>query len=132
MKFAHSTDDKRDIIFEAKGEMLVPEKSTIVYSNIPNFTGRNVPIVDCIYPFFKNWYNIKNKKCDYLLNTPSGERFMYRNNIDAYFIPRMQKFKLSQTPHCCRHTSIYLLAEAKVDATTIKKIVGHAGAMSLT
>ena len=44
----------------------------------------------------------------------------------------METFKLDQTPHCCRHTCISLLAEAKVDQTTIKKIVGHSGAMTLT
>ena len=35
-------------------------------------------------------------------------------------------------PHCTRHTCISLLAEARVDQTSIKKIVGHAGAMTLT
>lgn len=44
----------------------------------------------------------------------------------------MQEFNLKQTPHCTRHTCISLMAEAKVDTTTIKKIVGHAGAMNLT
>ena len=93
---------------------------------------RTVPIADCIYPFFKNWMTMKNKKCEYLLHTPAGEQLKYRNYIDAYFLPIMQEFNLKQTPHCCRHTCISLLAEAKVDPTTIKKIVGHAGAMSLT
>ena len=37
-----------------------------------------------------------------------------------------------QTPHCCRHTCISLLAEAKVSPTYQKMIVGHKGAMSLT
>lgn len=93
---------------------------------------RTVPIADCIYPFFKNWMNMKNKKCEYLLHTPAGEQFKYRNYIDAYFLSIMQEFKLKQTPHCYRHTCVSLLAEAKIDPTTIKKIVGHAGAMSLT
>lgn len=35
-------------------------------------------------------------------------------------------------PHYTRHTCISLLAEARVDQTSIKKIVGHAGAMTLT
>lgn len=39
--------------------------------------------------------------------------------------------KLS-TPHCCRHTCISMLADARIDQTTIKKIVGHSGAMTLT
>lgn len=47
MKFAHSTDDKRDIILETKGEMLIPENNiTIQYVNTPSFTGRNVPITE--------------------------------------------------------------------------------------
>lgn len=46
MKFAHSTSEKRDIIIETKGEMEMPEKSTILYSNLPHFTGRNVPIAE--------------------------------------------------------------------------------------
>ncbi len=36
------------------------------------------------------------------------------------------------TPHCARHTCISVLAEAKVKPTTIKKIVGYSGTMSLT
>ena len=39
---------------------------------------------------------------------------------------------IERTPHCCRHTCISMLADARVDQTTIKKIVGHAGAMTLT
>ena len=38
----------------------------------------------------------------------------------------------TQTPHCTRHTCISMLAEAHVDQTMIKKIVGHSGAMTLT
>lgn len=44
MKFAHSTDNKNDIIIVTKGEMLMSEEKMISYSNYPNFTGRNVPI----------------------------------------------------------------------------------------
>ena len=44
----------------------------------------------------------------------------------------MQNLNIEKTPHCCRHTCISLLAEAGVDQTIIKKIAGHAGAMSLT
>lgn len=93
---------------------------------------RTVPIADCIYPFFENWINNEDRKCEYLLHTLTGQHFLYRNYVDAYFYPRMKEFRMKQTPHCCRHTCISLMAEAKVDPTTIKKIVGHAGAMSLT
>ena len=35
-------------------------------------------------------------------------------------------------PHCTRHTCISMLSEAGVQDATIKKIVGHSGAMTLT
>ena len=91
---------------------------------------RKVPIADKVLPFFQFWYN--DTKSEYLLHTENGEQFKYRNCYDSYFLPRMENLGLSQTPHCCRHTCILMLAEAKVDQTTIKKIVGHSGAMTLT
>ena len=39
---------------------------------------------------------------------------------------------IDSTPHCTRHTCISMLSEAGVQDTTIKKIVGHSGAMTLT
>ncbi|MGL5260647.1 MAG: tyrosine-type recombinase/integrase [Lachnospiraceae bacterium] len=65
----------------------------------------------------------------------------YGINIHFYFGTFMQKYvaiymmeqlKIDRTPHCCRHTCISMLAEAGVDQTIIKKIVGHSGAMTLT
>ncbi len=91
---------------------------------------RKVPIADKVLPFFKAWYNDTDSK--YLLHTENGEPFKYRNYYDSYFSPLMENLGLEQTPHCCRHTCISMLAEAKVDQTTIKKIVGHSGAMTLT
>ncbi len=54
------------------------------------------------------------------------------NIEDSYFIPLMVQLGFDQTPHCCRHTCISLLAEAKVSPTYQKMIVGHKGAISLT
>lgn len=91
---------------------------------------RKVPISDYIYPFVLNWY--KSSKCDYLLHTENQEPFKYRNYYDSYFLPLMERLGFDQTPHCCRHTFISLLAEAKISPTYTKLIVGHKGAMSLT
>ena len=91
---------------------------------------RKVPIADKVLPFFKAWYN--DTDSEYLLHTENGDQFKYRNYYDSYFLPLMTNLGLAQTPHCCRHTCISMLAEAKVDQTTIKKIVGHSGAMTLT
>ena len=61
------------------------------------------------------------------------EPFKYRNYYDSYWKPLIENLNLGYyTPHCTRHTCISLLAEARVDQTSIKKIVGHAGAMTLT
>ena len=43
----------------------------------------------------------------------------------------MEQLGINHTPLCARHTCISLLSEAGVQDTTIKKIVGHSGAMTL-
>ena len=91
---------------------------------------RKVPIADKVLPFFKAWYN--DTDSEYLLHTENGEQFKYRNYYDSYFIPIMENLGFDKTTHCCRHTCISMLAEAHVEQTTIKKIVGHSGAMTLT
>ena len=92
---------------------------------------RRVPIADSILPFFQKWYDYS--EADTLLCTPDMEPFKYRNYYDSYWKPLIENLNLGYyTPHCTRHTCISLLAEARVDQTSIKKIVGHAGAMTLT
>ena len=44
----------------------------------------------------------------------------------------MKRLNMKHTPHDTRHTCISLLTKADENPTTIKKIVGHKGAMSLT
>lgn len=92
---------------------------------------RKVPIADKILPFYKSWYE-SCPDCEYLLHTEDGKHFTYRNYYDSYFQPLMEQLKINRTPHCCRHTCVSMLAEAGVDQTIIKKIVGHSGAMTLT
>lgn len=93
---------------------------------------RRVPIADKILPFFKIWY--ESSKCKYLVRTNENEHFKYRNYYDAYWKPVIKSLGISQgiTPHFCRHTCISMLADAKVEPTIIKTIVGHSGAMSMT
>lgn len=91
---------------------------------------RKVPIADKVLPFYKQWFNSDNK---YLLHTENKQKFTYRNYYDSYYKPIMEMYNIKdRTPHCTRHTCVSMLAEAGVDQTTIKKIVGHSGAMSLT
>lgn len=91
---------------------------------------RAVPIADKTLPFFAFWYN--KSGCDNLLCNPDGRPFTYSNFRDTYFDVLMQQLNLHHTPHDTRHTCISMLATKKVYPTTIKKIVGHAGAQTLT
>lgn len=91
---------------------------------------RRVPIADKVLPFFTNWFN--DTDSEYLVHTEDGMGFAYRNYYDSYFTPLMENLGIDRTPHCTRHTCISMLAEAQVDQTTIKKIVGHSGAMTMT
>ena len=92
---------------------------------------RKVPIADKVLPFYKAWFE-DNPECEYLIHTPDGKHFQYRNYYDSYFHPLMEQLKIDRTPHCCRHTCISMLAEAGINQTIIKKIAGHSGAMTLT
>lgn len=44
----------------------------------------------------------------------------------------MEQLGYDQSPHCTRHTCIFMLTEAHVGQTILKKIVRHSGAMTLT
>ena len=78
---------------------------------------------------FKKWYEDGN---EYLLHTPDGKQFIYRNYYDSYWTPVMELIGCSHKPHDTRHTCISMMTEKEVSPTLIKKIVGHSGAMSLT
>lgn len=91
---------------------------------------RRVPIADKVLPFYKAWY--ESSDCEYLLHTPQNQHFDYRNYYDSYWTPLMESIGFDHKPHDTRHTCVSMLVEAKVDQTTIKKIVGHSGAMTLT
>lgn len=91
---------------------------------------RKVPIADKVLPFYKAWY--EDSECEYLLHTPNQKHFDYRNYYDSYWLALMEQIGFDHKPHDTRHTCITMMAEAHVDPTMSKKIVGHAGAMTLT
>jgi len=113
-----------------KGDVHLDEQFFDVIDSKTENGIRKVPIADKVLPFFKAWYN--DTDSEYLLHTENGEQFKYRNYYDSYFVPLMENLGFDKTTHCCRHTCISMLAEAHVEQTTIKKIVGHSGAMTLT
>lgn len=86
---------------------------------------REVPIAEKIVPFFEYWMN---KDSEYLVCTPEGKHFDYRNYYDSYWKPMMAAINAEDlTPHCTRHTCISLLTEVGIDQRIIRKIVGHKG-----
>ena len=91
---------------------------------------RKVPIADKVLPFYKAWY--KSSDSEYLLHTPDGKHFDYRNYYDSYWTPLFEQLSMDHKPHDTRHTCISMMTDAHVDPVMIKKIVGHAGAMTLT
>lgn len=86
---------------------------------------RTVPIAEKVFPFFKYWYNLND--CEYLLSTPEGKHFVYRNYYDSYWMPLVDSLGMQHRPHDTRHTCISLLTVAGVSDKVIKKIVGHKG-----
>ena len=92
---------------------------------------RKVPIAAKVLPFYEGWCN-DCSSCEYLIHTMDSEHFTYHNYYSNFFKPLLNRLHIDRTPHCCRHTTISMMADAHIDQTIIKKIVGHAGAMSLT
>lgn len=87
---------------------------------------RKTPIANKVLPFFQYWYN-KND-CEYLLSTPDGKHFEYRNYYDSYWKPFVEQMEIANhRPHDTRHTCVTLLTAAGIDDKIIKKIVGHKG-----
>ena len=86
---------------------------------------RTAPIAEKVYPFFEYWYH--RNDCEYLLSTPEGEHFKYRNYYDSYWMPLITTLNMTHRPHDTRHTCISMLTVAGVSDKVIKKIVGHKG-----
>lgn len=87
---------------------------------------RKVPIAKKVLQYFRYWYD--KSDCEYLLSTPDGKHFEYRNYYDSYWKPFVEQMGMpSHRPHDTRHTTVTLLTAAGVDDKIIKKIVGHKG-----
>ena len=87
---------------------------------------RKVPIAKKMMPYFEYW--MTKNDCEYLLSTPEGNHFEYRNYYDSYWKPFVDQMGMGDhRPHDTRHTWVTLLTAAGVDDKIIKKIVGHKG-----
>ncbi|MDO5361941.1 MAG: site-specific integrase [Eubacteriales bacterium] len=86
---------------------------------------REVPIADKILPFFRTWMD---RDSEYLICTPEGKHFTYRNYYDSYWKPLMDVLGLqNHRPHDTRHTFVSLMTACGVDERILKLIVGHKG-----
>lgn len=91
---------------------------------------RVVPIADKIYPFF---VELMKSDSDHLIVGMNGKEITYNTYFNCYYKPLMEKLGLDHNQiHDTRHTCTTLMHRARVDQTNEKKILGHAGAMSLT
>jgi len=54
---------------------------------------REVPISNKVLPFYKSWLE-DNPECEYLIRTPDGKQFKYRNYYDSNFHPLVEQLKI--------------------------------------
>ena len=59
-------------------------------------------------------YELLDDGSEYLLNTPGGKQFIYRNYYDSYWTPVMELIGCSHKPHDTRHTCILMMTEKEV------------------
>ena len=59
---------------------------------------RKVPIPDTLLPFYQEWYD-RHPECEYLLSTPDGKHFLYRNYKDSYYTTIMEQIGIKWSPH---------------------------------
>lgn len=85
---------------------------------------REVPIAEKVVPFFQHWMQ---KDCDFLICTPEGKPFLYRNYYDSYWKPIMDELHMIHRPHDTRHTCVSLLTMSGCDPRILKGIIGHKG-----
>lgn len=107
-----------------KEDVHLDERWFYVRESKTNAGIREVPIAEKLVPFFEYWLS---QDCEYLLCTPDGQPFQYRNYYDAYWTATMKELNMEHKPHDTRHTCVSLLTEVGVDERIIKKIVGHKG-----
>lgn len=84
---------------------------------------RIIPIHDEILPLIMAQYS-PNKK--YLFQSPRGNKMQYNYFAAKKFAPLMERLGMSHTLHETRHTFISQADRVGMNATILKKIVGHA------
>lgn len=62
---------------------------------------------------------------EHLVLSPTGKKMGYNNYIQRQFTPLMKELNMNHLPHDCRHTTATKLANANVDRTIVKLILGH-------
>ena len=69
---------------------------------LSNVLSEKVPIPDKLLPFYQEWYD-RHPECEYLLRTPDGKHFLYRNYKDSYYTTIMEQIGIKWSPHCNLH-----------------------------
>lgn len=116
MRISELLEMKTENIKLAEGYMI---------GGVKTAAGRNriIPIHEEILPLVKAQYSADKK---YLFQSTRGNKLAY-NYFAAYkFAPLMARLGMSHTLHETRHTFISQADRAGLNATILKKIVGHA------
>ena len=76
--------------------------SFVFFVYLSNVLSEKVPIPGKLLPFYQEWYD-RHPECEYLLSTPDGKHFLYRNYKDSYYITIMEQIGIKWSPYCNLH-----------------------------
>lgn len=111
-----------------KSEIRISEQWFHVSKSKTTAGVRDVPIADKVLPLFQKQMETSG---EYLFSNDKS-KYTYSTFKKRFWDSLSDEFEMEHLPHDTRHTCVSRLAEAKVEQTIIKKIVGHVGAMSVT
>lgn len=90
---------------------------------------RDVPIADCIVPFFEHFK--KKSKCKWVFTGDKGGR-LPDDWFRRFQAKALGALNIKRTTHEARHTCITQLTVHNVNESVIKEIVGHKAAQTFT
>ena len=111
-------------LIEMKIENIYLDENYMI-GGLKTAAGKNriIPIHADILPLIKAQYSTDKK---YLFQSVRGNKLQYNHFASKKFAPLMESLNMSHTLHETRHTFISQADRVGLNATILKKIVGHA------
>ncbi|WP_416326496.1 tyrosine-type recombinase/integrase [[Eubacterium] hominis] len=112
-------------LFEIKNSDIDFKHMTIIGgSKTEAGKNRMVPLHVKIQPYIMKYWDAKE---EYLFrDQKTNKKIDYHHYRYKYFDPIMKRLGMDHLPHDCRHTFATRLSNANANATSIKKLIGHA------